>query len=112
MDIFPTFAKLAGGAAPDGIDGKDVWPMIQDKAPTPHDLIFWRHDEQRAVRRGDWKLLQNLPTEPFRLYNLAEDPLEEHDRSRDTPQVFNQMAEALRAHVQRGGAIPWQKPEE
>lgn len=122
MDLFPTLCDLAGVESATDIDGRTVLPTLlgQEEQYEERD-VFWirreggnRYMGQNiwAMRRGDWKLLQNLPTEPFRLYNLAEDPLEEHDRSGDMPQVFNQMAEALRAHVQLGGAIPWQKPRE
>lgn len=105
MDIFPTFAKLVGGAAPDGVDGKDVWPMIQGKASTPHDLIFWRQGEQRAVRQGDWKLtlngIDNLSADPpsVHLANLAVDPFEAVNRIDDEREIAVMLKAALDAWV-------------
>ena len=63
-----------------------------------------------ALRRGDWKLLQNSPMAPFELYNLKDDPLEAADMSKKNKKKYNELAHALRVHMQRGGAVPWQKP--
>ena len=60
--------------------------------------------------RGDWKLLQNSPMGPFELYNLADDPQEQHDLACSNREQFNELATALRAHIQKGGTVPWPKP--
>ncbi|EMI42025.1 sulfatase [Rhodopirellula sp. SWK7] len=59
MDLLPTFAKLAGTNAPSDriIDGKDIWPVLTQNAPSPHEAIFiYRDNDLRAVRSGKWKL--------------------------------------------------------
>lgn len=38
--------------------------------------IFWEHQGQQAVRRGDWKLLRNSDEGKWELYNLRDDPTE------------------------------------
>ena len=63
-----------------------------------------------AARRGDWKLLQNTPFEPFQLFNLRDDSAEEQDLAESEQQVRRELSAALRAHLQRGGAVPWQRP--
>jgi arylsulfatase A-like enzyme len=60
--------------------------------------------------RGDWKLLQNDPFSPLELYNLRDDPQETTNLAASNRKVFNELSAALRAHIQRGGAVPWQKP--
>lgn len=63
MDIFPTFVNLAGAEMPRDrvMDGKDVFPMVARGAPSPHrdQPVFWANGNQRAVRRGQWKLVLN-----------------------------------------------------
>jgi len=63
MDIFPTFAKLAGAQPPGDrvIDGRDVFAMVARGAASPHSAepVFWANANQRAVRRGQWKLILN-----------------------------------------------------
>ncbi len=63
-----------------------------------------------AVRSGDWKLLKNLPVGPFELYNLKADPREQHNLAAKRRGLYNKLAVKLRAQIQRGGAVPWQKP--
>ena len=59
MDLFPTFAKLAGAQVPTDrvIDGKDIWPTLSSGAETPHEAFFYyRANTLSAVRSGKWKL--------------------------------------------------------
>ncbi|QDU94199.1 sulfatase [Lignipirellula cremea] len=118
MDIFPTVCAAAGVVMEEPIDGASFLPQLQgDKAELPErDLYFHRREGNlrynglviNAVRRGDWKLLQNSPFAPQQLYNLADDPAEETDLARDQPARFRELSAALRRQLQRGGAIPWQ----
>jgi arylsulfatase A-like enzyme len=64
-----------------------------------------------AVRRGNWKLLQNAPGEPFQLFDLSNDPLEQVDLAGKNRKKYNELGALLRRHIQRSGRVPWQKPE-
>ena len=46
---------------------------------------------------------------PF-LYNLKDDPQEKNDVFASQQKVAREMQVALRRHIQRGGATPWQPP--
>lgn len=75
MDLLPTFAKLAGTAAPADrvIDGKDIWPTLAGEAKTPHKAFFYHRGNQlQAVRSGKWKLRVNSG-KVSELYNLEID---------------------------------------
>ncbi|SVB61961.1 uncharacterized protein METZ01_LOCUS214815, partial [marine metagenome] len=66
MDLLPTFARLAGGKAPQDrkIDGHDVRPLIlgEPNAQTPYDVFYYyQRDHLQAIRSGPWKLF--LPSE-------------------------------------------------
>jgi arylsulfatase A-like enzyme len=63
-----------------------------------------------ALRCGDWKLLQNTPFSPLELYNLKDDPREEHDLAKSRPRIRNDLAKILQAHIQQAGAVPWERP--
>lgn len=59
IDVFPTLAKLSGAKLPERrIDGKDISALlIEDKARSPHDALYFYWDrELQAVRSGKWKL--------------------------------------------------------
>ena len=104
MDIAPTFLKWAGGAMPAGIDGGDVSEMISSGARSPHEAIFWMYKDQRAVRRGKWKLIENPPSfagEPVSdklwLSNLADDPGEKRNWASESPDVVKELSAMLSA---------------
>ena len=121
MDLFPTICEVANTKIEHQIDGRSILPVLLGKGTSekPRDLFFHRREGGtryggltiNAIRRGDWKLLQNSPFAPQELYNLQDDPLEENDLATKNRKVFNELAAALRVQVQRGGAVPWQRPE-
>jgi arylsulfatase A-like enzyme len=60
IDWYPTLVNLAGGSLKQElpIDGRDVWPMLAQSAPSPHDAILCvKEVNHAAVRIGDWKLI-------------------------------------------------------
>ncbi len=77
FDIFPTIADLAGAKVPSGLDGKSLVPIMQGKADHVRDSLFLAYrDVQRAVRKGDWKLIRYPQVDVTQLFNLRDDPSE------------------------------------
>ena len=103
---------------PEGLDGVSLVPVFRDPAAElPARDLFWSRREGNlrymgevswALRRGDWKLVKNSPYGPWELFNLAEDPAETTDLAKKNPKDFNELATAMRAHIQRCGRVPWQ----
>jgi len=120
MDIFPTVCDAAGVDVAHTIDGVSFLPTLQGKPqPEPDRLLVWMRREGGkryagdifyAVRRGDWKLLQNAPDEPFRLYNLREDPHEDKPLPESHPK-FKELSAALKKHRAVADRVPWQPAE-
>jgi arylsulfatase A-like enzyme len=122
MDWLPTLVEIAGQEAPEGIDGHSLMNTLQGKdepAAADREYYFVRREGGpvyggktiEALRKGDWKLLQDNPFAPQELYNLKNDPREEYDMISKAPKVLNELRAALRKHIQIGGAVPWQAPE-
>ena len=44
----------------------------------------------------------------MQLFDLASDPMEEKPVT-NQPKVYNELSDALRAHVNASGQIPWQR---
>ena len=93
IDLLPTFAKLAGAKVPADrtIDGKDIWPTIVEGKPSPHEAIFYYHNNDlRAVRSGKWKLHVKDET-PTELYNLDDDIGEKKNVLKEFPKVATDL---------------------
>lgn len=102
VDIYPTFAALAGASTKKGkpLDGVNVWEMIAEGKPSPRTEIIYNVEPFRAaVREGDWKLIWGtlLPAK-LELYNLAQDPSETKNVAADNADkvtTFKQRLDAL-----------------
>lgn len=120
FDAGATFLEAAGLAQPAHSDAVSLLPILRGEAPpaAPRELYFVRREggaayggkSYEALIRGDWKLLQNNPYAPLELYNLKDDPYERTNVIRQQPKIARELEIALRAHIQRGGATPWQEP--
>lgn len=86
IDVAPTILDfLSESDAMPAVDGRSVSGLLRGQPVEDRDLT-WAYNDQRAVRSGDWKLLQNpsdrLGAEPLTgsvLFDLAADPAEQHD---------------------------------
>lgn len=82
MDLMPSILA-ATGATSNGakLDGIDVLPILTGKSPEIDRTFFWRIDRtgrnQKAVRRGSWKLV--IDNGAPLLFDVSGDPSERHD---------------------------------
>ncbi|MCA9010724.1 MAG: hypothetical protein KDB01_13325 [Planctomycetaceae bacterium] len=87
VDWYPTLIKLIGGSLeqPLSLDGMDIWPVITQKAKSPHtEILNNATPSGGAIRVGDWKLVIRTRTgnrktaqaESVELFNLVDDPSE------------------------------------
>ena len=111
LDLFPTFAHLAGinlaeeaarAESPldiELLDGVDLTSLLTGDATTSEDREFlWmtgKHAELSrepwlALRRGPYKYLRS-PIEGEFLFHLAEDPHEKNDRKVEEPEIFSEL---------------------
>jgi arylsulfatase A-like enzyme len=95
MDLFPTVASIAGAKLPDGLklDGVDLLAVMTEDKKLLQRTLFWRFEDEKAVRKGPWKLLvrENKTT----LYNLDEDLAEKNDLARTNPTMLKRLNDEL-----------------
>lgn len=73
-DIVPTVLDLIGATPPTALDGESLLPIIEGTRGTREE-IFVETGQQRAILRGDWKLIRDAWGK-VGLYNLRSDPME------------------------------------
>lgn len=121
MDIYPTLLEIAGTSPRDSIEGRSFYSEFSapNKMANKNRTYYFirreggtRYGGQPiyAIRKGDWKLLQNSPYEEYELYNLANDPMEAQNLIEDESEKYKELNALLMAHIQVGGQIPWQAP--
>jgi len=117
MDLYATMCEAGQAKFKHEIDGRSILPTLLGKDQPKEDrFIFWVRREggyyggrdYYAVRYHNWKLLQNTPFEPLVFYDLKNDPLEQKPLTKKH-RMYNKLFTALRDHICRTGAVPWQK---
>ncbi len=121
MDIYPTLLEVAGLQPKQPIEGRSFLPLLLgENAPAEERTLYFTRREGGtryggqsiyAVRKGDWKLLQNSPYEPYELYNILRDPQEENNLMDEEEEKYQELNKLMMEHIQKGGQLPWQKPE-
>jgi arylsulfatase A-like enzyme len=102
-DVMPTLAEFSSVALSTDIDGISFAPtLLGTTGQQQHDYLYWEFHERngrRAVRQGDWKLVQynvGIPEETTtELFNLKEDPSETMDLALEQPEIFETLQELM-----------------
>ncbi|MGQ9652165.1 MAG: sulfatase [Phycisphaerae bacterium] len=93
MDLFRTFAEVAGAEVETGIDSLSLVPLLQDPGARLHrDALFFHYPHYyptttpvSAVRQGNLKLLEYHEDSRVELYDLLDDPGEQKDLASNRP---------------------------
>lgn len=94
LDLFPTFAALAGQQLRRPVDGFNLLPLVAgDPSAVPADrfMYFYRRNQQSA-RRGPWFAFRQHPDAAVELYLVEEDLATEHDLAGTYPTVAAEFA--------------------
>jgi arylsulfatase A-like enzyme len=95
IDVQPTVLAAAGIEArpEDKFDGVNLLPYLTgEKKDAPHQALFWRFGPQRAVRSGDWKLVE--AGDGVQLFNLKDDISEKTDVATKNPEKLKELEAA------------------
>jgi arylsulfatase A-like enzyme len=74
--------------------GRSFAPVIEGgKMPQP-EWMFWEHYNDRAARKGDWKIIGKMGSEQWELYSLASDGTEEKNLAAEEMEMVRELAAA------------------
>ncbi|MDP7302276.1 MAG: sulfatase-like hydrolase/transferase, partial [Pirellulaceae bacterium] len=82
QDVMPTTLELAGVKKPAGVDFTSLIPFLDDPTrPGEYEAIYgcYKKDLQRMIRADQWKLIVYPQAKTVRLFDLKNDPMEQHD---------------------------------
>lgn len=108
-DFMPTLADIIGADAagqdtpygPVQTDGISYLPTLTGKGvQQEHEYLYWEFHEsggRQAVLKGDWKgVIYNLSKGgEMQLYNLADDPAEQHDVAAEYPEMADELHDIM-----------------
>jgi arylsulfatase len=120
-DIMATCVEVGQAAYPGAstncdtppMSGRSLLPAFRNEPEQPRTLVF-EHENNIAIREGDWKLLaQNAltrdgfkPDVRWELYNLADDPSEQHNFAAMKPELVERLSRKFMEEARRTNILP------
>ena len=101
IDVVPTLLDLAGGRhgktwagqpAPPA-PGVSLVPLFAKDGAVTHESLWWLHEDNRALRVGDWKIVAAGNGGPWELYDLSRDRSETTNLAATMPEKVRELSE-------------------
>lgn len=128
IDFYPTLVELAGGdPAKYQTDGESLTPVLFEKGDLDRESIFWhfpaylqsykgiknpddltrgwRTVPSSAIRKGDWKLIQDFEDGSLQLYNLRDDISESTNLAASMPKKRDELMADLKQWQKETNAL-------
>ena len=113
IDIHATCVDLAGAKYPGEVDGQKIKPAegvslapaFSGQPLNRKNPIFWEHEGNRAIRKGQWKLVAK-ENRPWELYDMKADRSEMNDLAAKLPDRAEELAREWDAYAARANVLP------
>lgn len=120
-DLMPTLVEIAGATYPKEYKGNKITPTV-GKSLVPlfkgqdykgHEVICWEHEGNRAVRKGDWKLVsrydyKNNVELPWELYNIKNDRSETKNLANKDSERLVELKKIYEEWSKKTNVVPYQ----
>lgn len=116
IDILPTCLDVAGaqplktlnGNDLQPVEGKSLLPVFTGSSQEVHDVVYWEHEGNRAVRQGKWKLVAKHKAK-WELYDMLADRTELNNLAGKNEEKVKELSAFWDAWAKRVGVV---EPEE
>ena len=113
-DLMKTCLDVAGATYPTEykgnsllpLRGESLLPVFKSESAGKERTLYWEHFGSEAIRKGDWKLVTGKANSNWELYNLAQDPVEEHDLSSRYPEKVQELKQMYSTWAAEVGVKP------
>jgi len=118
IDIVPTVLEITGAKPLTDADdpaptlpGRSLVPAFERDGAVAHEDLWWEHEGNRAVRRGDWKLVA-VKDQPWELFDLGIDRAESKNLADEQPALVKELSQLWERRAQefysvaKAGATP------
>ena len=129
IDVMATCLEAAGTTYPEmyagnsitPVEGISLLPIFRGQQREGHEILYWEHEGNRAIRRGNMKLVsyytenrqnrvgKGARTGAWELYNMENDRTELYDLAKDQPETVNELKDLYENWCNRVGVVPWEK---
>jgi arylsulfatase A-like enzyme len=119
IDLAPTFYDFAKatypasnqGVATNSLPGKSLVPVLTGKTEQVErgEPIFWERAGNRAVRKGNWKLVSTYPGYKWELYDLQKDRGETTDLAASRTEIVNELSADYFRWAEKTGVVDYEK---
>ncbi len=82
-------------------------PVFRSKPWNGNETLFWEPSGNRAVRKGDWKIVSAYPKNTWELYNIKSDRSELNDLSTKHINKVKELEGLYNEWANRAGVLPW-----
>lgn len=99
LDVLPLCLAVSGGREMPGriVDGRNPLPVLTGAAPAAHERLAFAYDKGAALREGSLKIVRHGATQPWELYNLANDVAEAKNLAAARPADVARLDTAFQA---------------
>lgn len=119
IDIAPTFYELAGAKYPEkyngitvhALAGKSLIPVLSGSTGEVNrgEPLFWERAGNRAVRKGNWKIVSTYPSYEWELFDLSSDRGETKNLANQRPEIVNELSAEYFKWAERTGVVDYDK---
>ncbi len=114
IDLMATCVEVSGAAYPQKYAGHDIQsmegvsltPVFDGREIARPNPIFWEHEGNRAIRKGDWKLVAKHKGD-LELYNIRQDRTELNNLAGAMPGKVKELSRQWQQWAARAGVQPW-----
>lgn len=73
------------------LQGKSLTPIFQGETREPHEFLYFRFSNNRAIRKGKWKLVTHRASS-WELYDIEKDGTELNDLASEHPEIVKELS--------------------